>query len=66
MAEQREGGESFPKNESTGEGSNSGNAGEGKPRTGENYEGEGTTEPNVAGQGTGQIGGPYGDRETSR
>ena len=66
MAEQREGGESFPKNESTGEGSNSGNAGEGKPRTGENYEGEGSTEPNVAGQGTGQIGGPYGDRETSR
>jgi hypothetical protein len=66
MAEQREGGESFPKKESTGEGSNSGNAGEGQPRTGENYEGEGTTEPNVAGQGTGQISGAYGDRETSR
>jgi hypothetical protein len=66
MAEQREGGESFPKNESTGEGSNADNAGEGQPRTGENYEGEGTTEPNVAGQGTGQIGGAYGERETSR
>ena len=66
MAERREGGESFPKNESTGEGSNSGNAGAGKPRTGEDYQGEGTTEPNVAGQGTGQIGGPYGDRETKR
>jgi hypothetical protein len=66
MAEQREGGESFPKNESTGEGSNSDNAGEGEPRTGENYEGEGATETNVAGQGTGQISGPYGDRETSR
>jgi hypothetical protein len=66
MAGQREGGESFPKNESTGEGSNSGNAGEGKPRTGEDYEGEGATETNVAGQGTGQIGGAYGDRETER
>ena len=66
MAEQREGGESFPKNESTGEGSNSDNAGQGKPRTGEDNEGEGMTESNVAGQGTGQIGGPYGDRETSR
>ncbi len=66
MAEQREGGESFPKNESTGEGSNSGNVGEGKPRTGEDYHGEGATEPNVAGQGTGQIGGPYGDRQTER
>ena len=66
MAEQREGGESFPKNESTGEGSNSGNAGEGKPLTGEENEGEGATESNVAGQGTGQIGGPYGDRKTSR
>ena len=66
MAEQREGGESFPKNESTGEGSNSGNAGEGQPRTGENYEGEGATETDVAGQGAGQISGAYGDRETSR
>jgi hypothetical protein len=66
MAEQREGGESFPKRESTGEGSNSGNAGEGEPRTGENYHGEGATEPNVAGQGTGQLGGPYGDRKTER
>jgi hypothetical protein len=66
MAEQREGGESFPKNESTGEGSNSDNSGEGKPRTGEDNQGEGATESNVAGQGTGQIGGPYGDRKTSR
>ena len=66
MAEQLEGGESFPKNESTGEGSNSGNAGEGKPRTGEGGAGEGATQPDMAGQGTGQIGGPYGDRETSR
>ena len=66
MAEQREGGESFPKNESTGEGSNSDNAGEGKPRTGEGGTGEGATQPDMAGQGTGQIGGPYGDRETSR
>ena len=66
MAEEGGGGESFPKNESTGEGSNSDNSGEGKPRTGEDYHGEGATEPNVAGQGTGQIGGPYGDRETSR
>ena len=66
MAGQQEGGESFPKNESTGEGSNSGNAGEGKPSTGEDNEGEGATESNVAGQGTGQIGGAYGERETSR
>ena len=66
MAEQHEGGESFPKNESTGEGSNSGNAGEGQPRTGEDNYGEGSTEPNVAGQGTGQIGGAYGDRQTER
>ena len=66
MAEQREGGESFPKKESTGEGSNSDNAGEGQPRTGEDNQGEGATESNVAGQGTGQIGGAYGDRETSR
>ena len=67
MAEQREGGgESFPKNESTGEGSNSGNAGEGKGRTDEEGYGDGATESNVAGQGTGQISGAYGDRETSR
>ena len=66
MAEQREGGGSFPKNESTGEGSNSDNSGEGRPRTGEENYGEGAAEPNVAGQGTGQIGGPYGDRETER
>ncbi|HEX8337103.1 MAG TPA: hypothetical protein VF621_10265 [Pyrinomonadaceae bacterium] len=66
MAEQREGGESFPKKESTGEGSNSDNAGEGEPRTGEDNYGDGATESNVAGQGTGQIGGAYGDRETSR
>ncbi|HEX8557659.1 MAG TPA: hypothetical protein VF668_06135 [Pyrinomonadaceae bacterium] len=66
MAEQREGGESFPKKESTGEGSNSDNAGEGEPRTGEDNQGEGATETNVAGQGTGQIGGAAGERKTSR
>ena len=66
MAEQRKGGESFPKNESTGEGSNSGNSGEDKEQTGVDNYGEGATESNVAGQGTGQIGGAYGDRETSR
>ena len=58
MAEQRVGGESFPKNESTGEGSNSGNAGEGKERTGEDGVGEGASQPGMAGQGTGQVGGP--------
>ncbi len=66
MAEQREGGESFPKNESTGEGSNADNSGEGKRQTGEENYGDGATESNVAGQGTGQISGAYGDRETSR
>jgi hypothetical protein len=66
MAEQHEGGESFPKRESTGEGSNSGNRGEGQPRTAEGGEGEGRTQDNMAGQGTGQIKGPSGDRETSR
>jgi hypothetical protein len=66
MTEQREGGESFPKNESTGEGSNADNSGEGRPRTGEDNSGEGSTQPGMAGQGTGQIGGAYGDRETSR
>lgn len=69
MAEQHEGGESFPKRESTGEGSNSDNAGEGQPRTAEGGEGgagEGRTQDNMAGQGTGQIKGPSGDRETSR
>ncbi len=66
MAGQREDGESFPKNESTGEGSNSDNAGQGKPSTGEDNYGDGATESNVAGQGTGQISGPYGDRETNR
>jgi hypothetical protein len=66
MAGQSGGGESFPKRESTGEGSNSGNAGEGRPTTGEDNEGEGMSQPDVAGQGTGQISGPYGDRETNR
>jgi hypothetical protein len=66
MAEQREGRESFPKNESTGGGSNAGNSGEGKTRTGEGGNGEGRSQEGVAGQGTGQIGGPRGDRETSR
>jgi hypothetical protein len=66
MSEQREGGESFPKNESTGEGSNSGNSGEGKARTGEGGYGEGRSQDDMAGQGTGQIGGASGERETSR
>jgi len=69
MAGQGADGESFPKRESTGEGSNSGNSGEGLPRTAEGGEGgagEGRTQDNMAGQGTGQIKGPYGDRETSR
>jgi hypothetical protein len=66
MAGQSEGGESFPKNESTGEGSNSGNSGEGKERTGEDGEGEGRSQDNMAGQGTGQISGASGERETSR
>lgn len=66
MSEQKEDGESFAKKESTGEGSNSDNAGEGQPRTGEDNAGEGATESNVAGQGAGQISGAYGDRKTSR
>ena len=66
MAEQSESGESFPKRESTGEGSNAGHGGEGQPRTGEGGEGEGRTQDNMAGQGTGQIKGPHGDRQTSR
>jgi hypothetical protein len=62
-------GESFPKNESTGEGSNSDNAGEGKARTaegGEGGHGEGRTQDNMAGQGTGQIGGASGERKKER
>ena len=69
MAEQGERGESFPKSESTGEGSNSDNGGEGLPRTAEGPAGgagEGRTQDNMAGQGTGQIKGPRGDRQTSR
>ena len=67
MAGQSEGGgESFPKNESTGEGSNSGNTGEDKARTGEGGYGEGRSQDDMAGQGTGQIGGASGERETSR
>ena len=66
MAEQEGRGESFPKRESTGEGSNSDNAGEGQPRTAEDGAGEGRTQDNMAGQGTGQIKGPDGDRQTSR
>jgi hypothetical protein len=66
MSGQREGGESFPKNESTGEGSNADNSGEGKKRTGEDGHGDGRTQDGMAGQGTGQIGGPYGDRKTGR
>lgn len=56
MDEQQRERESFPKRESTGEGSNSGNAGEGLPRTGEEGTGEGRSQPGVAGQGTGQMG----------
>lgn len=66
MAEQGEGRESFPKNESTGEGSNSGNSGAGKQRTAEDGSGEGRSQEGVAGQGAGQISGPRGDRQTSR
>jgi hypothetical protein len=70
MAGQSEGGgESFPKNESTGEGSNSGNDGEDKARTasgGEGGYGEGRTQDNMAGQGTGQIEGAAGERKTER
>ncbi|MGB8508526.1 MAG: hypothetical protein WCD76_08980 [Pyrinomonadaceae bacterium] len=66
MDEQKTGRDSFPKKESTGEGSNSGNAGAGEPRTGEGGAGEGATQEGMAGQGTGQIGGADGERETSR
>jgi len=66
MAEQGEGRESFPRNESTGEGSNSAGSGEGKERTAEGGYGEGRSQEGVAGQGTGQIDGPRGERETSR
>ena len=47
--------ESFPKKESLGEGSNSGNDGEGVKQTGEDGYGDGRTETGTAGQGTGQI-----------
>jgi hypothetical protein len=69
MAGQGGGGESFPKNESTGEGSNSGNSGEDKERTargGEGGYGEGRSQDNMAGQGTGQIDGAAGERKTRR
>ena len=66
MAEQKRERDSFPKKESTGEGSNSGNRGEGLPRTGEEGSGEGRSQEGVAGQGTGQIGGPAGERQTGR
>jgi len=67
MAGQQQGGrESTPKKEATGEGSHSGNSGEGLPRTGENDFGEGRTEEGVAGQGTGQIKGADGQRTTDR
>ena len=66
MAGQQGTGESFPKRESTGEGSNSGNAGEGLPRTGEDDFGEGRSEEGVAGQGTGQVKGADGQRTTER
>lgn len=64
MAGQAEGRESFPKNESTGEGSNSGNTGEDKAQTGEEDYGEGRSQPGMAGQGTGQIKGAGGERQT--
>lgn len=64
MTEQREGQDSFPKKESTGEGTNSDNSGEGEPRTGESGAGEGRTQDGMAGQGTGQIKGAGGERET--
>jgi hypothetical protein len=63
MTEQREGRDSFPKRESTGEGTNSDNSGEGMPRTGETGAGEGRTQEGMAGQGTGQIKGADGERE---
>ena len=66
MAGQGDERESFPKKESTGEGSNSGNTGEGQPRTGERGHGEGRSQEGMAGQGAGQLGGPYGDRTTER
>lgn len=66
MAEQDEERDSFPKRESTGEGNNADNDGEGLPRTGEDGYGEGSTQEGMAGQGTGQIGGAAGERETSR
>jgi hypothetical protein len=66
MAEQREGGESFPRKESTGEGSNADNSGEGLTPTAEGGHGEGRSQEGMAGQGAGQIKGPRGDRETSR
>ena len=69
MAEQAGDGESYAKRESTGEGSNSDNSGEGQPRTAEGGaggHGEGRTQDNMAGQGTGQIKGADGERETSR
>ena len=66
MAEQKEERESFPKNESTGEGSKAGNSGEGQTPTGEGDEAEGRSQEGVAGQGAGQISGARGERETSR
>ena len=59
-------GESFPKRESTGEGSNSGNDGEGRTRTAEEGYGEGRSEEGTAGQGAGQIKGAAGERTTER
>ena len=64
MAEHHEGQDSFPKKESTGEGTNSDNSGEGEPRTGEAGAGEGSTQEGMAGQGTGQIKGADGERKT--
>ncbi len=64
MAGQHEGQESFPKKESTGEGTNSDNDGAGEPRTGEAGAGEGSTQEGMAGQGTGQIKDADGERKT--
>jgi hypothetical protein len=64
MAEQREDRDSFPKKESTGEESNAGNSGEGNQQALE--DGEGRSQEGMAGQGTGQIKGADGERETRR
>jgi hypothetical protein len=61
MAGQQEERDSFAKRESTGEGSNSDNSGEGQPRTGESGAGDGRTQEGMAGQGAGQVSGADGE-----